>query len=164
LYFATKNNAGKSNLHTAGVPRISFHIHPDGVVLTGMLVPSRYGGTSMGEALVQYFRDFTRRHGLSFDVTAHINKPTIARTLVRSGFTPVSDNLQVEILPRPKGDDSRVPRVQVVKNAQQSKLITHSPDKTNQFYTVVSPVVAKRYPIPAPDSIVSIQTRYVPPR
>ena len=164
LYFATKNNAAKSNLHNADWPRISFHIHPDSVVLSGILVPERYGGTNMGEALTIYFRDFTKKHGLKFEVTSHINKPTIARTLVRSGFTPVSTNLQVEILPRPKGDGSRIPSVQVVKNADRARLVTHSPDKTNEFFRVVPAVVAKRYPIPSPDSRVAIQTRYVPPQ
>ena len=144
--------------------RIGYRDFHDETMMLGLRVASSLRGRDLGQLMVGYLQERVEERHQIFMGTGYIYKPLIALTLKRAGMEPLSEDVLVEILPLSKFVDSRVPKVQVLKNKSGQELRGARPSG-GQFYEVVpnEEVVAK-YPINSPEMVVALNTRYCPQR
>ncbi len=94
---------------------IGFRIWDSEVMLLGVTVKKEQRGESFSHVLIDSFFEFVKEMGFIFEKTGTINKPIMAKTMKKYGFSAESDDVVVEILPQPQGTCSRTPKVRKVE-------------------------------------------------
>jgi hypothetical protein len=145
------------------VNKIGYRVWPDGIQFLGMSVAYALRGAKMGQRLLEYFMGSVEQNeGQAVVGTGIIHKPLIALTLTRASFEPVTDEFQVEILPKSIYDHSDVPKV-CLKSQQPIGSCLINSSHGQRFFELVDPDTALCYPINAPEMTVAINTRYTAP-
>jgi len=160
LYFTDPETEITGRENTRDVTRLGYRQWDDGVMFLGMSVARRLRGNQLGVSLVNFFRNSMEQRGIPITRTGNIYKPIIALTLSRAGFMPISRDVLVEILPKPAGDESEIPKVNLVSTLiPPTELVDRS--ESGMFFDIVPPdVVEKSYPITGPEMTVAIHTPY----